>query len=242
MDSDETVTTSEISKKYNNAINHLGSVASKLPKVTLLMLYGRYKQVSEGQCNTSKPSFLNTKARQKWEAWNKLGTMTETEAMREYIDILEKADPSWSADSTNSTGWARVSRMPAPQKLQNSLNLSDSEAFLEAVKDGNIETLQHIEISEFCDVKFNDGMTALHWAVDRGHTKVVELLISNSFGVNVQDEQGLTPLHYAATVGHSQIITLLLSHKADPLIKDFEGSTAVDEAESDAVKDLFKIK
>ena len=40
----------------------------------------------------------------------------------------------------------------------------------------------------------------IHWAADRGHKDVVEMLILNGANINVVDRGGKTPLHMAAKI------------------------------------------
>lgn len=48
------------------------------------------------------------------------------------------------------------------------------------------------------------GCTALHFAADRGHPDIVQLLLSRGACVNHADSEGQTALHYAALCGHEQ--------------------------------------
>ena len=56
---------------------------------TLLMLYGLYKQATEGDNETKKPSFTDMVARAKWDAWAKLEGTSPDEAKQLYIDLIE---------------------------------------------------------------------------------------------------------------------------------------------------------
>ena len=56
----------------------------------MLKFYGYYKQATEGPCNDVKPNFWDVIRRAKWEAWHKLGDMTEEEAMTCYVDELKQ--------------------------------------------------------------------------------------------------------------------------------------------------------
>ena len=56
----------------------------------MLKFYGYYKQATEGPCNDIKPNFWDVIRRAKWEAWHKLGTMEEEEAMTRYVDELKQ--------------------------------------------------------------------------------------------------------------------------------------------------------
>ena len=64
------------------------------------------------------------------------------------------------------------------------------------------------------------GTTPLHLTADRGHTEVVELLISKGADVNAKMKDGWTPLHSAARYGrkghrHWEITELLIANGAD---------------------------
>ena len=40
------------------------------------------------------------------------------------------------------------------------------------------------------------GMCLLHWACDRGHIDVLQLLLDNEAKINATDAEGQTALHY----------------------------------------------
>ena len=62
-----------------------------------------------------------------------------------------------------------------------------------------------------------DGMTALHWAAERGHAEVANLLLSSSADVEAKTRIGsYTPLHVASRRGHVPIVVRLLEAGADP--------------------------
>ena len=56
----------------------------------MLKFYGYYKQATVGPCNDIKPNFWDVIRRAKWEAWHKLGTMEEEEAMTRYVEELKQ--------------------------------------------------------------------------------------------------------------------------------------------------------
>ncbi|KAG4443311.1 hypothetical protein IFR05_001180 [Cadophora sp. M221] len=97
------------------------------------------------------------------------------------------------------------------------------------------------------------GMRPIHWAAERGHFKIVQLLVSPSadldhkgrnplfmasestsaqtvrvllkFGsnINLQNKSGRTPLHAAASTGALDMVQLLLSRGASPETQDNRG-------------------
>jgi acyl-CoA-binding protein len=48
-----------------------------------LSIYALYKQALVGPCNVKKPGFLDPAGRAKWDAWNKLGTLSSMEVGRD---------------------------------------------------------------------------------------------------------------------------------------------------------------
>ncbi|KAL7984531.1 hypothetical protein Chor_003101 [Crotalus horridus] len=57
-----------------------------------LKLYGLYKQATVGPCNIPKPSILDFINKAKWDAWNSLGSMTQSYI--ELVSSLVPAEPS----------------------------------------------------------------------------------------------------------------------------------------------------
>jgi ankyrin repeat protein len=78
------------------------------------------------------------------------------------------------------------------------------------------------------DIKDGDGMTALHYAVDKGHKEVAELLIAAGADLNTQDNYGKAPLHYAAAQFAEEICEALIAAGADVNLRDNLGFTPLD--------------
>ena len=56
----------------------------------LLQLYGLYKRVTVGTCNTSKPWAIQVEATSKWEAWESVSSVSKEQAMTTYIMLVNK--------------------------------------------------------------------------------------------------------------------------------------------------------
>lgn len=65
------------------------SITERPDNATLLKLYALYKQATEGDNETKKPSFTDMVARAKWDAWAKLEGTLPDEAKQIYIDLIE---------------------------------------------------------------------------------------------------------------------------------------------------------
>ena len=56
----------------------------------LLILYGLYKQIREGNCVTQQPWSVQVLERARWDAWYKNYDMSREEAMRKYIEKVNE--------------------------------------------------------------------------------------------------------------------------------------------------------
>jgi ankyrin repeat protein len=72
-----------------------------------------------------------------------------------------------------------------------------------------------------------DGTTALHWAVDREATELVQLLIRAGANVTATNRYGVTPLWLASLNGNAATIRILLEAGADAAAASAEGETAL---------------
>ena len=56
----------------------------------MLRFYSYFKQATEGPCTAPRPAFWEVVKKMKWEAWNRLGNMSQEEAMNNYVEELKK--------------------------------------------------------------------------------------------------------------------------------------------------------
>ena len=66
-------------------INELSKAPS--PQV-MLSLYAFYKQATQGDVQGKRPGILDTRARAKFDAWQKLKGMSPEEARQGYLDVV----------------------------------------------------------------------------------------------------------------------------------------------------------
>ena len=89
---------------------------------------------------------------------------------------------------------------------------------IDAARNGDVEAVRSL-LADGTDVNTaqGDGMTALHWAAERGHAAVADLLLSAGATVEATTRVGsYTPLHLASRGGHGAIASALLEAGADP--------------------------
>ena len=86
-----------------------------------------------------------------------------------------------------------------------------------AAKKGHNDVSMYL-INHGADISKKDGIsnqTALHYASESGHLKVVELLLSKGAKIDVKDRYHCTPLMLAAENGHNDVSMHLINHGAD---------------------------
>uniref|UniRef100_A0A1D1YME2 Acyl-CoA-binding domain-containing protein 2 n=1 Tax=Anthurium amnicola TaxID=1678845 RepID=A0A1D1YME2_9ARAE len=210
-----------------------------------LQLYGLYKIATEGPCTAPQPSALKMTARAKWNAWQKLGSMPPEEAMQKYIMIVNELYPSWATGSSTSIK-SRGEGSDAPSSTSASKGTmgpvfssfvheeeSNKELKLDAIhvfaREGEADALlAQLDNAVSVNLRDSEGRTPLHWAVDRGHFNIVEILISKGADVNAKDGEGQTSLHYAILCERDAIAELLIKHGADCNARDNDGHSPHD--------------
>ncbi|KAJ8300293.1 hypothetical protein KUTeg_021812 [Tegillarca granosa] len=233
----------ELTELYERATTYVRQNSNTFDSEQLLCLYGRFKQVNEGPCNTKKPGLFDFHGKQKWEAWKKLGDMNKEEAMMEYVEYVSDTDPYWeekiNEGKTNTVSWNSVSTMSCSD-----VEIADeNKTIFDWCKEGNTEQIKNllscpggIDINN----KDSDGMTLLHWACDRGYSDLVKLLLKSNADINAKDSDDQTALHYAVSCEHKDVVDILLSYGADKLSKDIDGSSPMDLETSSEIKHLLR--
>lgn len=74
------------------------------------------------------------------------------------------------------------------------------------------------------------GRTALSYACEHGHCKLVKLLIDEDYDINMADKEGNTPLMYAAMSGHAptlrEILNVVLKYRLSVDLRNKKGFSA----------------
>lgn len=60
-----------------------------------LCFYKYYKQATIGDCNTPRPGMFQLQQKYKWDAWNSVAGMSKEDAMKAYVELLDKLAPNW---------------------------------------------------------------------------------------------------------------------------------------------------
>lgn len=233
----------EIDVEFEEATKYVRGIAGTAKSDDLLYFYARFKQAKEGPCNTPKPSFYQLNEKAKWSSWSDLGDMDKEVAMKQYVERLYEIDPVWRVSEVKepTEGWVSVSSHVKEEEEVD----ENSATIWDHVKQGKIDKLNNIS-KPIVGLRDEEGLTLLHWAVDRGHVDVVKHLLdldaADDLGgglMDAQDRDGQTALHYAAGCGHGELVKLLLDRGADKDILDNDDITACNDDVDKNIRDLF---
>ncbi|RXG52987.1 Enoyl-CoA delta isomerase 2, mitochondrial [Armadillidium vulgare] len=79
---------SSLQQQFEEAKAKLNSLAEDPGNETKLKLYGLFKQSTEGPVTSKRPGLTDFVGRAKWDAWNSNGSMSQEEAQKKYIEII----------------------------------------------------------------------------------------------------------------------------------------------------------
>ncbi|KAL8487615.1 hypothetical protein ACS0TY_023627 [Phlomoides rotata] len=103
----EGIERSDLEKVFAEAVNYVeyggrrekeDDHLEKLSSDVQMELYGLHKVAVEGPCGGPQPMALKVSARAKWNAWQRLGSMSQEAAMEQYIRVLSDSIPGWMHD------------------------------------------------------------------------------------------------------------------------------------------------
>ncbi|MDM0114705.1 acyl-CoA-binding protein [Variovorax sp. J22R133] len=80
---------SDLQSQFEAAEANSKLLTEKPDNVTLLKIYGYFKQATRGDNTEKKPSFSDFVARAKWDAWTAQKGLSADEAKQKYIDLIE---------------------------------------------------------------------------------------------------------------------------------------------------------
>ncbi|MDP9045323.1 MAG: acyl-CoA-binding protein [Pseudomonadota bacterium] len=79
----------ELKTRFEQAVAASRRLPEAPDNMTLLKLYGLYKQATEGDATGTRPGVADLIGRAKWDAWNEMKGRGRELAMQEYIDLVE---------------------------------------------------------------------------------------------------------------------------------------------------------
>ncbi len=80
---------SDLKSQFEQAAADSKNLPEKPDNMTMLKLYALYKQATGGDADGTRPGFGDMVGRAKWDAWNGVKGKSATDAMQEYVDLVE---------------------------------------------------------------------------------------------------------------------------------------------------------
>ncbi|XP_055608553.1 acyl-CoA-binding domain-containing protein 6-like [Uranotaenia lowii] len=239
-----------LEEEFSRATKYIERNHGQLDQANLLRFYGLFKQSTAGKCTTQKPGIFNMSGRAKWSAWNDLGEMSQQQAMKGYIALLNELQSGWDSSDqvgdgehkSNNQSWVSVSTfLPEDDPLE----AGKEKTIVDFIKQGNRDQVEKIlsgqEICSVINALDEEELGLIHWAADRGNVEVLTLILTvPQLDINLRDGGGQTALHYASSCGNRDCVKLLLDKGADRNAKDDEGETPLDIAFDSEIERLLK--
>lgn len=79
----------DLKSAFETAVADSKNLSERPDNLTLLKLYGLYKQGTVGENAEKKPGFGDMVGRAKWDAWAALKGLSSDDAMQQYINLVE---------------------------------------------------------------------------------------------------------------------------------------------------------
>jgi diazepam-binding inhibitor (GABA receptor modulating acyl-CoA-binding protein) len=81
---------SDLKAKFEQAVADSKNLPERPDNQTLLKLYALYKQASTGDVEGKRPGFTDMVGRAKWDAWNEIKGTSSTDAMKQYVSLIDE--------------------------------------------------------------------------------------------------------------------------------------------------------
>ncbi|MEC4721883.1 acyl-CoA-binding protein [Noviherbaspirillum sp. CPCC 100848] len=77
-----------LQNQFEQAVADSKNLPERPDNMTLLKLYGLYKQASAGDADGERPGFTDMIGRAKYDAWDALKGVSQEDAMQQYVDLI----------------------------------------------------------------------------------------------------------------------------------------------------------
>lgn len=79
-----------LQEQFDQALADSKNLPERPDNITLLKIYGLYKQASAGDVEGKRPGFTDMVGRAKFDAWDALKGTGKEDAMQQYVDLIEE--------------------------------------------------------------------------------------------------------------------------------------------------------
>lgn len=227
---------------FEEAVEHINnSSTATLSEETQRRLFGLFHRATG-----TAVARLQADAEQA-AALRSVSKLTPMEAMREYVELVTASDSSFlfaedaeAAPDLSPTVGMHVSTSGGAAGDAAAAASASADIFEAARSAADSLATFLRESPDETGAVDEDGLTALHHAVDAEHLEATRLLLAAHADPNALDASSSTPLHYAALLGSDELVHALLRAGADATLIDGDGQTAAALAQAEGHADLAK--
>ena len=225
----------ELRTSFLEAVEHMATTKADISEEAQRRLFGLFHRAQASSSSKTAGMQAEQKA-----AIDAVGTLTEAQAMREYIELVERSDESFLFEADDDGENNREEQPPEmpPEILAQLAAAGFTQAGAEKLPPSAAEgssvfdaAREGADLSPFlaagATAVDEDGLTALHHAIDAEQPHAAMALLAAKADPNARDADGSTPLHYAALLGSTDLATILRNAGADPTARDDDGQSAV---------------
>lgn len=77
-----------LQEQFEQAVLDSKNLPERPDNMTLLKIYGLYKQATAGNAAGDRPGMTDMIGRAKWDAWNTLKELPAEQAMQQYVKLI----------------------------------------------------------------------------------------------------------------------------------------------------------
>jgi diazepam-binding inhibitor (GABA receptor modulating acyl-CoA-binding protein) len=77
-----------LQEQFEKTVAESKTMSERPDNMTLLKMYGLYKQGSNGDAQGERPGMTDFIGRAKWDAWNAVKGLPQEQAQQQYIDLI----------------------------------------------------------------------------------------------------------------------------------------------------------
>jgi acyl-CoA-binding protein len=246
---------SELDRKFRivKELVKTSDLFSMLNQQQQLTLYGLYKQATEGNCNTAKPSgMIDAK---KWEAWKARSDLSKDQAKELYIKTVQDYNPhlkieeppkkihaddeddlfmseeeysKHAQNKKNNGGHGMSMTFSKPKAIYDNDEKEREEItrFFNCILEENVFEMEELLNQGYdLDLESISGSKAIHYCVDNEKIGALEFLLPRYANMDIQDNRGNTALHIACLLDNDEIVDMLFKRGADIYKLNMEGES-----------------
>jgi len=79
-----------LEEEFLSAQQRVNNLSRRPSEQQMLEIYGLYKQAALGDVTGNRPGGFDFKGRAKWEAWKQRRGLSREEAMKGYVEVVER--------------------------------------------------------------------------------------------------------------------------------------------------------